>query len=73
MRPDDTYASFLLRLRHMRSDTQAIWVASILSSATGEQHNFPSVEALVKFLLHEFGTVEAPDAAPSFNDDTAHH
>ncbi len=54
MRPDVTYASYLLRLWQVRNHAQLIWVASVQSSATGEERRFPSVEALAEFLLCEF-------------------
>ncbi len=55
MQTNAGYASYMLRLRHVRSDDRAIWVASVQSTATGEQRSFSSVDALVAFLQAEFG------------------
>jgi hypothetical protein len=54
------YASYVLRLRNMQNDCQATWLASLQSTATGEQRSFPSVEALATYLLAEFGS-DLPD------------
>jgi len=50
-----SYASYLLRLRLMGKGNQAMWVASVENTATGDQRSFPSVETLVAFLRAEFG------------------
>lgn len=53
--PERSYVSYLLRLRQMRNDTETLWVASVQSTATGEQLSFSSVQALVRFLQTEYG------------------
>jgi hypothetical protein len=50
-----SYASYLLRLRLMGKGSQAMWIASVENTATGDQRSFPSVETLVAFLRAEFG------------------
>lgn len=55
MQSNATYASYLLRLRQVRNDESPTWVASLQSTANGEQRLFPSVEALVRFLGTEYG------------------
>jgi len=55
--PRTTYASYLLRLWLVRSDDEVTWIATIDRSATGSRRSFPSVEALVTFLLAEYGRV----------------
>jgi hypothetical protein len=52
--PDPGYASYLLRLRRVQNESQATWVASVQSTATGEQRSFPSIEALATFLLANY-------------------
>jgi hypothetical protein len=49
------YTSYLLRLWQMQNDQQTTWVASVQSTATGEQRSFPSISALLEFLQAEFG------------------
>jgi hypothetical protein len=39
----------------MGKGSQALWIASVENTATGEQRSFPSVETLVAFLRAEFG------------------
>ncbi len=48
------YASYLLRLRYIRSGQRAAWAASLQSTATGEQQSFAGLEALIDFLQTEF-------------------
>jgi hypothetical protein len=62
------YASYLLRLRQVRSDDQATWLASVQNVASGAQRSFPSVEALVTFLLAEFGRSEPVRGTPGVPD-----
>lgn len=52
------YASYLLRLRQVQNDQEVVWVASIQSVVTGEQRPFADVDALVEFLLAQFGGSE---------------
>lgn len=59
MEPHTTYASYLLRLWLVRNGAEATWVASIVRTATGNHRSFPSVEALVTFLLAEYGRAGA--------------
>lgn len=56
---DTSYASYLLRLRKVQNNHRAGWVASVQSTATGEQRSFPSIEALATFLL---ATYQCPTA-----------
>lgn len=65
------YASYLLRLWQVRSNTRPVWVASVRSPLTGEERHFPSVEALAEFLLREFNLGEEADAGPG-PDDLGH-
>lgn len=58
---DRNYASYLLRLRQIQNDVDVLWIASIQSTATGEMLSFPSAEALVRFLMAEYGQ-HPPDA-----------
>jgi hypothetical protein len=59
--PKDSYASYLLRLRRVQSDTGRSWLASLQSTATGAEQWFVDVNALVEFLQREFGNCkEAP-------------
>jgi hypothetical protein len=53
--PTDTYASYLLRLRRVQSDTGRSWLASLQSTATGAEQWFVDVNALIEFLQGEFG------------------
>jgi hypothetical protein len=48
------YASYMLRLRQMHRGPELVWVASLHSVATSEEHSFPSIRALVAFLLDEY-------------------
>ena len=54
------YASYLLRLRQVRSDDKATWLASVKNVDSGEQRLFPSIDALITFLLAEYGTSVLP-------------
>lgn len=63
------YASYMLRLRKVRNDTQATWVASVQSTATGEQRSFPSIEALAIFLLSQY-TIRPPADDPPCDAET---
>jgi hypothetical protein len=71
--PKVTYASYMLRLWQVQSDTHATWVASVQSPATGEQRWFANVDALIQFLQHEFGPGGTPNgqAQPGRPDDGA--
>lgn len=71
MAPEKDYASYLLRLRRLQTGTQPTWVASVQSTATGEQRAFPRVEALATFLLAEFG--HQSDVDPHEVPATPHH
>jgi hypothetical protein len=53
--PQDSYTSYLLRLRRVQSDTGRSWLASLQSTATGAEQWFVDVNALVEFLQGEFG------------------
>ena len=58
------YASYLLRFRLLHSQEQDVWVATIHSTATGEQRSFASVGELAQFLQTEFdGDIPTPAAA----------
>jgi hypothetical protein len=60
-----SYASYLLRLRQVQKDEHLTWVASVQSTASGEQRSFSSVDALVQFLQIEYGECEAaPELEP---------
>jgi hypothetical protein len=60
------YASYLLRLRRVQNNDRPVWVASLQSTATGEQRAFADLEALVAFLQAQFGDrAETPRARPS--------
>ncbi len=50
-----SYASYLIRMRSVQKQDRHVWVVSMQSTATGELRAFPNVEALVVFLLTEFG------------------
>jgi hypothetical protein len=59
--PQDSYASYLLRLRRVQSDAGHSWLTSLQSTATGAEQWFVDVNALVEFLQSEFGNCqEAP-------------
>ena len=60
---DRNYASYLLRLRQIQTDMEILWIASMQSTATGETFPFPSAEALVRFLMAEYGKHQACDCA----------
>jgi hypothetical protein len=53
--PQDSYTSYLLRLRRVQSDTGRSWLASLQSTATGAEQWFVDVNALIEFLQSEFG------------------
>jgi ATP/maltotriose-dependent transcriptional regulator MalT len=55
MQTSTGYASYLLRLTRVGHGSRATWVASTQSTATGDRRSFPSVDALVAFLVAEFG------------------
>jgi ATP/maltotriose-dependent transcriptional regulator MalT len=55
MQTGTSYTSYLLRLTRVGQGSQATWVASVLSTATGDRRSFPSVEALAVFLVAEYG------------------
>ncbi len=57
------YQSYLLRLRRLEREGQPVWCASLESSITGHRQDFPDLDALVAFLLQEFG--KQPDKAPA--------
>jgi hypothetical protein len=62
------YASYLLRLRRVQNNDRPVWVASVQSTATGEQRPFADLEALVEFLRAEFGQrEETPPGRPVTN------
>ena len=54
----DSYASYLLRLRRVQSDTGRTWVASLQSTLTSNEQWFVDVKALLEFLRSEFGNSE---------------
>ncbi|MCG3209547.1 MAG: hypothetical protein FOGNACKC_03174 [Anaerolineae bacterium] len=56
LNPKEHYVSYLLRLRQIQTDSRFTWVASVQNTATGEQHCFAGVDALVEFLLAKFFT-----------------
>lgn len=64
MQPNATYASYLLRLRQIRNDDRPTWVASIQSTASGEQRLFPSLAALVRFLETEYSDCDVQCGSP---------
>jgi hypothetical protein len=50
----------------VQNNDRPVWVASVQSTATGEQRPFADLEALVEFLRAEFGDrAETPRARPS--------
>jgi hypothetical protein len=53
-----SYASYLLRLRQVEDNRRLVWMPSLQSTATGEQHPFADLDALVEFLRVEFGSCE---------------
>lgn len=54
MASNPDYASYLLRLKYIRNDRCASWVATLQSTATGAQRSFTGLEALIDFLQTEF-------------------
>ncbi len=56
----ENYASYLLRFRRIQNEDKLTWVATVQSTATGEQAVFLSVDALVEFLLAEFSEGNRP-------------
>ena len=50
-----SYVSYMLRLWKVQADNQTIWVATIQSPGTDEQHSFSNVGALIEFLQDSFG------------------
>ncbi len=61
---DPDYASYLLRLRKVQHCGQATWITSAQSVTTSEVRTFPHIEALVTFLLAEYGSQERTRAPP---------
>jgi ATP/maltotriose-dependent transcriptional regulator MalT len=55
VQPTISYASYLLRLTRVGQSDRTTWVASVQSTATGDRRSFPNVEALVAFLVAEYG------------------
>ena len=53
------YASYLLRLWKSNERGNAIWRASLESTAEGRRYNFAHVGALISFLLERFGPQRA--------------
>jgi hypothetical protein len=53
--PKLQYISFMLRLQWAQNDGCPTWVVSMQSTKTGELRWFPSLDALIQFLLDEFG------------------
>ncbi|MBI5563754.1 MAG: hypothetical protein HY870_02590 [Chloroflexi bacterium] len=53
--PNDSYVSYLLRLRRMQSGAGCSWLASLQSTATSEEQRFVDINALAEFLQSEFG------------------
>lgn len=47
------YLAYLLRLWQVKDAGKLIWRASLEDSHTGERQGFPSLEALVTFLLEQ--------------------
>ena len=56
--PNDSYASYLLRLRRVQTDTGRSWLASLQSTATSAEQRFVDINALVEFLQSEYGECE---------------
>lgn len=54
MASNQEYASYLLRLKYIRSSHRAAWAVSLQSTATGEQRSFADLEALIDYLQAEF-------------------
>ncbi len=59
--PYADYASFLLRLWQKRNDQEDIWIASLQSTATGEDLAFSSMEAFIRFLQNHFMAGQTPE------------
>ncbi len=57
--PDTDYASYMLRLRRIKTGDTSIWIPSLESTATGYRYSFPNLDALYDFLNTEFGSGEA--------------
>ncbi len=71
MQSDAGYVSYLLRLRQVYRNNGLAWVASVQSTATGDQRSFPSLAALITFLVAEFGERAArPSDAQDQGQDT---
>jgi len=61
-----SYASYLLRLKQVENNRRLVWMPSLQSTATGEQHPFADLDALVEFLRVEFGSCELmPEPEPA--------
>lgn len=69
--PYHDYASFLLRLWQKRNDHEAMWIASLQSTSTGESLSFPNMETFIHFLQTHFVAGQAPPDAiePVFEGD----
>jgi hypothetical protein len=61
MQHDAGSTSLLLRLR--QSDDRATWLVSVQNVSTGDRRAFPSIEALVTFLLAEYGACPSCDVS----------
>jgi hypothetical protein len=55
---NEDYASYLLRFHRVQGVSGFVWTASVQSTASGELRRFANLEALVEFLLGEFGEGE---------------
>ena len=61
---DASYTSYLLRLWRAQREDGHTWIASVQSTATGEQRRFPDLEVLIQFLREEFGGCEQGQEPP---------
>ena len=65
MPPHANYAAYLLRLREVQDGDRVAWIATVQSTATGEQRSFASMNAFVAFLQAEYGEGRVPAGPPS--------
>ncbi len=67
------YASYMLRLRRVKTGETSRWIPSLESTATGERRSFPTLDALYEFIESEFDQADIhPNAeSPAAENSTA--
>ena len=65
MNTDVDYASYLLRLRRVRSGAQPVWLVSVQCTATGKRGPYTELAEFIRFLQATYGGSEQASAPPA--------